>query len=63
MRPDWWEFIADDPAPAKPAKPVRYRRAKNEEPVALTFARMGFPLPTNLFTAKEIAAAKAALGN
>lgn len=63
MRPDWWEYIADEPSEAKPPRPVRYRRAKNEEPVAVTFARMGFPLSPNVFTAKEIAAAKAALEN
>lgn len=63
MRPDWWEYIADEPTEAKPAKPVRYRRGKNEEPVVVTFARMGFVLPRTLFTAKEIADAKAALEN
>lgn len=61
MRPDWWEYIADEPTPAKPEKPVRYRRAKNEEAVAVTFARMGFVLPRTLFTVREIADAKAAL--
>lgn len=63
MRPDWWEYIADEPAPEKAAKPVRYRRAKDEEPIAVTFARMGFPLSPLIFTAKEIAAAEAALEN